>query len=177
MRSQRRPKQESENMKITSLKQTCSSALMLVAALTVAFSSVSAQAADRTIQGAWRTMVTPVNCQTGDPLGPPFRGLLTFNVGGTMSEYGISPGLTPALRSPGHGVWQHVHGWQDYSYTFTFYRYDASGVFIGSQKVTSALELGDSGDQFTTNAVVRVLDANDNVIATFCARAAGTRFE
>ena len=23
--------------------------------------------------GAWRTMVTPVNCQTGDPLGPPFR--------------------------------------------------------------------------------------------------------
>jgi hypothetical protein len=59
----------------------------------------------------------------------------------------------------------------------TFYRYDASGAFIGSQKVTSALELGASGDEFTTNADVEVLDANDNVIATFCARAAGTRFE
>ena len=94
-----------------------------------------------------------------------------------MSEYGIGPGSSPALRSPGHGVWQRTHGWRDYSYTFTFYRYDASGVFIGSQKVTSALELGASGDEFTTNAVVQILDVNGNVIATFCASAAGTRFE
>jgi hypothetical protein len=169
-------------MKIRTLKQTCSSALMVMAALTVAFSFASAQApertmSERTIQGAWRTMVTPVSCQTGDPLGPPFRSLLTFNKGGTMSEYGIGPGSTPALRSPGHGVWQRTHGWRDYSYTFTFYRYDASGVFIGSQKVTSALELGASGDELTTNADVEILDANDNVIATFCAQAAGTRFE
>ena len=150
---------------------------MLIAALTVAFSSVSAQKPERTIQGVWRTMVTPVNCETGDPVAPPFPGLFTFNNGGTMSEYGISPGLSPALRSPGHGVWQREHGWQDYSYTFTFYRYDASGVFIGSQKVTSALELGASGDEFTTQSVVEVFDANGNLIATFCARAAGTRFE
>jgi hypothetical protein len=164
-------------MKIRTLKQTCSSALMLIAALTVASSSVSAQEPERTIQGVWRIMVTPVNCQTGDPLAPPFRSLLTFNMGGTMSEYGISPGLTPALRSPGHGVWQRAQGWENYSYKFTFYRYDASGVFIGSQRVTSALQLGASGNEFTTQADVEVLDANDNVIATFCARAAGTRFE
>ena len=36
-----------------------------------------------------------------------------------MSEYGIGPGGSPALRSPGHGVWQHELGWQDYSYTFS----------------------------------------------------------
>jgi len=131
----------------------------------------------RTIQGAWRTMVTGVDCQTGVPLGAPFPGLFTFNEGGTMSEYGIGPGSNPALRSPGHGVWQHEHGWQNYSYAFTYYRYNSSGVFIGSQKVTSALELGASGDEFITHSVVSVLDANDNVIATFCATAAGTRFE
>ena len=131
----------------------------------------------RTIQGAWRTTITGVNCQTGVPLGTPFPGLFTFNEGGTMSEYGIGPGSNPALRSPGHGVWQHEHGWQNYSYAFTYYRYDSSGVFIGSQKVTSALELGASGDEFITHSVVSVLDANDNVIATFCATAAGTRFE
>ena len=131
----------------------------------------------RTIQGAWRTMVTGVDCQTGVPLGPPFPGLFTFNEGGTMSEYGIGPGSNPALRSPGHGVWQHEHGWQNYSYAFTYYRYNSSGVFIGSQKVTSALELGASGDEFITHSVVSVLDANDNVIASFCATAAGTRFE
>ena len=151
--------------------------MIVMAALTVAFSFASAQGSERTIQGVWRTMITPVNCQTGVPLIPPFRGQFTFNKDGTMSEYGIGPGSSPALRSPGHGVWQHEQSWQDYSYAFTYYRYNSSGVFIGSQKVTSALELGASGDEFTTNAVVQILDANDNVIATFCARAAGTRFE
>ena len=131
----------------------------------------------RTIQGAWRTMVTGVDCQTGVLLGAPFPGLFTFNEGGTMSEYGIGPGSNPALRSPGHGVWQHEHGWQNYSYAFTYYRYNSSGVFIGSQKVTSALELGASGDEFTAHSTVEILDANGNGIATFCAVNAGTRFE
>ena len=94
-----------------------------------------------------------------------------------MSEYGIGPGSSPALRSPGHGVWQRTQGWENYSYTFTYYRYNSSGVFIGSQKVTSALELGESGDEFTAHSAVEILDANGNVIATFCAVNAGTRFE
>ena len=163
-------------MKTRILKQLGSSALIVIG-LTFAFSSVSAKGQARTVEGAWRNMVTPVNCQTGAPLAPPFRSLLTFHEGGTMSEYGISPGTTPALRSPGHGVWQREKGWDDYSLAFTFYRYDASGLFIGSQKVTSALRLGASGEDFTSNAVVEILDANDNVVATFCANAAGTRFE
>lgn len=83
-----------------------------MAALTVALSFVSAQTADKnqsstgSIRGVWQTMVTPVNCETGDALVPAFPGLFTFHKGGTMSEYGISPaiGQTPALRSPGHGV-------------------------------------------------------------------------
>ncbi len=66
-----------------------------------------------------------------------------------MSEYGISPsiGQTPALRSPGHGVWKHEQG-PNYSFTFIHYRYDASGVFIGSNKITASLLLGASGDEF-----------------------------
>src|SRR4029079_965673 len=52
-----------KNMKTRTLKQTCSSALIVMTALTVAFSFASAQApertmSERTIQGAWRTMVT-----------------------------------------------------------------------------------------------------------------------
>jgi hypothetical protein len=169
-------------MKVRTLKQTCSSALIVIAALTVAFSFALGQApertmSERTIQGVWRTMVTPVNCQTGDPLGPPFAGLFTFNKGGSMAEYGIGPGGSPALRSPGHGVWEQAHGWQDYSYAFTYYRYNSSGVFIGSQKVTSALELAESGDEYTAQSAVEILDANGNVIATFCAVNTGTRFE
>jgi hypothetical protein len=170
-------------------KQTFVIALAMIAALTVTVpiasgqkaeenqSSASSKARERTIVGVWRTMVTPRNCQTGEPVAPAFPGLFTFNKGGTMAEYGISPGQTPALRSPGHGAWQREHGWQDYSFAFTFYRYNASGVFIGSQKITGALELGAGGDEFTTRSSVEVLDANDNVIGTGCATTVGTRFE
>src|SRR5215831_16231703 len=80
---------------------------------------------DRTIVGAWRTAVTARNCQTGDPLFT-LKGLFTFNQGGTMSEYGIGPGQSPALRSPGHGVWHREPGWQEYSIAFVFYRYNAN---------------------------------------------------
>jgi len=135
--------------------------------------------ARQSIEGVWRTAVTQRNCQTGLPLAPAaFRGLFTFNKGGTMSEYGIGPGLSPALRSPGHGVWeQQPFSRRNYSFKFIFYRYDASGVFIGSSKITGALELGESGDGFTTSSAIEVFDANDNLIGSGCATAVGTRFE
>ena len=94
-----------------------------------------------------------------------------------MSEYGIGPGSSPALRSPGHGVWQREHRWQEYSFAFTYYRYNASGTFIGSQKVTAALELGPGGDEFATSSVIAIFDVNGNLIGSGCATAAGTRFE
>ena len=94
-----------------------------------------------------------------------------------MAEYGIGPGSSPALRSPGHGLWQREEGWQDYSLHFTFYRYNASGVFVGSQKIMAALELGESGDDFTTNSSIQVLDVDGYVVGGGCATAAGMRFE
>jgi hypothetical protein len=139
-------------------------------------SSATSTASERTIRGVWRTMVTPRNCQTGDAI-LTLSGLFTFNQGGTMSEYGIGPGSSPALRSPGHGVWQREHGWHEYSFAFTFYRYNASGVLLGSQKVTASLELGVSGDDFGSRSVIEILDVNDNVIGMGCATAVGTRFE
>ena len=139
-------------------------------------SSATSQANERTIQGVWRTAVTPRNCQTGDAI-LTLSGLFTFNQGGTMSEYGIGPGSSPALRSPGHGVWRREHGWQDYSFAFTFYRYDASGVFLGSQRVRAILELGAGGDEFASRSAIETLDVNGVVIGTGCATAVGTRFE
>jgi len=134
-------------------------------------------ASERTIQGAWRTQITLINCDTGDPLGASLRGLLTFHEGGTLSEFGVAPGSTPAQRSPGHGVWQREHGWQDYSFLFVHYRYNTSGVFIGTQRVTATLELQDDGDHFTTQSAVQALDTNDNVVGAFCATSVGTRIE
>jgi hypothetical protein len=138
-------------------------------------SAASATANARTIRGVWRTVVTPYNCQTGQPI-LTLSGLFTFHQGGTMSEYGIGPGSSPALRSPGHGVWQREHGWQEYSLVFTFYRYNATGVLLGSQKVTAALELGVGGDHFGSRSSIETLDINDNVIGVGCATSVGTRF-
>jgi hypothetical protein len=95
-------------------------------------------------------------------------GLFTFNQGGTMSEYGIGPG---------YGVWQRGHGWQDYSFAFTYYRHNASGVFLGSLKVTAAMQLGGSGDELASRSAIEILDVNGAVIGTGCATAVGTRFE
>jgi hypothetical protein len=139
-------------------------------------SSATSTASERTIQGVWRTVVTPRNCETGEAI-LTLSGLFTFNQGGTMSEYGIGPGSSPALRSPGHGVWQREHGWQDYSFAFTFYRYNASGVFLGSQNVRATLELGGDGEAFASRSALETLDVNGAVIGTGCATAVGTRFE
>jgi hypothetical protein len=48
---------------------------------------------------------------------------------------------------------------------------------LGSQKVTAALELGASGDEFVSRSEIEILDVNDNLLATACATAVGTRFE
>jgi len=131
---------------------------------------------DRTLVGTWRTVATIRNCQTDAPLAT-VKGLFTFNVGGTMSSYGVGPGQSPALISPSFGVWQREHGWQEYSFTFTFYRYDGTGAVIGSQKNKATLQLSPSGDEFTTNTSIQIFDANDNLIGTGCGNLAGTRFE
>ena len=126
------------------------------------------------IVGAWRTAITVRNCQTGLPLGGVGRGLITFHEGGTLSEFNLGPGQN---RSPGHGVWEDRRGRRNFSGVFVINRYDATGVFIGTQKVRAAWELSTSGNGYTTNAATEIFDANDNLIATGCATGFGTRIE
>lgn len=131
------------------------------------------------IEGVWRTVVTPRNCLTGDaiPNVPPIRGLFTFHKGETMAEWGVPGGSNPALRSPGHGLWTRVRpGRNGFAFTFIFYRYDAGGVLLGSQKITASLELSPFGNTFASTSAIQLLDVNDNVIGTGCATAVGARF-
>ncbi len=130
---------------------------------------------NRTIVGVWQVVVTPRNCATGMPVAPEFQSLTTYNKGGTYAEF--AGGGNPILRSPGHGVWQRTNGWRSYSLKFLFLRFNASGVFIGKQRVTQTVELGASGDQSTSSGTVEVLDLNGNVIGSGCATSTATRFE
>ena len=140
--------------------------------------TIAAPEPERTLVGAWQTRVRPRNCETGEvaPIAG-LRGLFTFHEGGTASEYGVPPGMSPAMRSPGHGVWRREPGWQQYTFAFTYYRYDATGAYAGQQTVTSVLELDPSGDAFVSNSTIKGFDANDTLILTACGQAVGTRFE
>src|SRR6267378_1028997 len=150
-------------------KQTLVLSLAVIMALTITLSIVSSHNIpnkhssalsddhERTIIGVWRMALTTRDCQTGE-LVRSIPGLWTFHEGGTMSEYASAPGLSPALRGSGHGVWQREHGSQEYSLAFIFYRYNASG------------------DEFTATSAIEILDANDNVIFTACGTPTGMRF-
>ena len=125
---------------------------------------------DRNIEGTWLTTVTPVNCETGAPVGPAFPGILSFNKGGTMSG-------TSTVAASVFGVWARSGGWENYTFAFTNFRYNTSGVMIGRQVVRQTVKLGPSGDEFTSKGTLEILDPNGNQIGTGCANATGTRFE
>ena len=177
-------------MKTRILKQTSVIALMAIAALTMTFSIVSGQnaeenqsssssnAPERTIEGVWRTQITPRDCQTGAPL-LTFPGLITYHKGGTMSETAGSPSGPPSPRSPGHGVWNRRNR-RHYEASFVLQLFNLDGTFAGTQKITQNLRLNASGDRWDDNTTLpnfQIFDANDHVIATGCATAVGTRFE
>jgi len=137
-------------------------------------------APERSIVGAWRVSLSPRNCQTGDAIpapGAPYQGLYTFHQGGTMSEWLTNTIVLPTLRSPGHGSWQKSAGWQAYSYTIIFNRYDAMGNLTGTQRGRAALVLGESGDNYTATGTVTVFDVSGNPLSTNCSTIEATRFE
>ena len=102
------------------------------------FSSRASPPADApTIVGVWRTrhhvLVKRVKWRRF-----PLRGLFTFHEGGTASSIGLALvrlGVAQSRpRTVASRTW--LAGAQ---HAFTHYRYDASGAFVGSQRVTSAL--------------------------------------
>ena len=127
----------------------------------------------RSLEGVWNTTVTLRVCQTGDVIRS-FRGLTVYHQGGTVSE--SSTALGPALRSTGFGVWDKDNH-SDYTASFVFLRFGADGTFLGTQKTTSAIELGSGGDTYETTTSVQVYDANDILLGTGCATATAMRFE
>ncbi len=83
-------------------------ATLVVAQVFLGGASASAAGDERPnapLVGAWAIEVTLRNCDTGAPLGPASRALVTFHGDGTISEAAGSVAFAPGQRSPGHGVW------------------------------------------------------------------------
>ncbi len=133
------------------------------------------QSPDRII-GVWETTVTPRNCQTGEPLGPAFIGLITFHKGGTLSEFGANP-ATP-FRTPGHGNWQGAPwlGKDSYLINFTFIPLTPAGVPVGRLKVTQTLTHERYMDQGSTSGGFQLFNTSGIVIGSGCSTSTAIRF-
>ena len=130
----------------------------------------------RTIEGVWQVTRVGVNCN--DPnqqLGPPFPAIMTFHRDGTVTGAAKSP-VTGPFDTAEYGSWQREPGHHNYSFREVALRYDGNGTFIGPLVLTANVELTDA-DNFAYSATIQIFDANGNLIATLCGRAAATRFE
>lgn len=127
----------------------------------------------RKLEGSWNHTGTRLNCTTGAPLGT-FSAMFTFARGGTFWESGTQ--ISPALRSPSHGIWGYDSK-DTYTTSFQFFRFNADGTLAGRQIVRQLLELSPDGNSYTTTATAQVLDVNGTVIANNCSSGTGARFE
>jgi hypothetical protein len=130
------------------------------------------QSADRLV-GAWETTVTPVNCNTGQQVGPPFHGVITFNEGGTVAEFGANPAVP--YRTPGHGIWSSDRGSGGYTFKFSFIPLTPAGVPVGRMRVSQVGELPRFSDVSTSYGSFVLSDFAGNTLATGCTTAVAVR--
>lgn len=150
------------------------SPLLALALLAGGASTASAQgnAPAGRLVGAWAVDVAVGPC--GAPPVTFFSAYNTFHAGGTLSDFNWIP---TALRSPGHGVWEHL-GRNRFATRFQFFRYDQPppATATGRQDIRTVLTLDASGNGYTAqiNARVTTLDGTP-VGPPLCGEAAGTR--
>src|SRR5881398_2163527 len=175
MRSQRRPKQRKE---ITLMKTKLVKSIM--APLVVAFALLPMVAAPAIrpsmeggkLQGTWEMQITLTDC-AGHVIRS-FPSLIEYAAGGTVVE---SNGGTPqALKTPGEGVWRHTTN-NNYAFRFKFFTFNSLNVFTGWTIIAGETTVDSTGNANTGSATVKVYDPNGVLLATVCAKTAGTRFE
>lgn len=127
----------------------------------------------RRLEGTWATQVTIRDCHTDVPLRE-FPALNTFARGGTLIDTTTATG--PALRSPGHGLWEQTgsHRFRAYSVAFLF---NPANVSIGRQTITQTIEIGEDPAELTSTASSQIFDTSGNLLNTFCSTAVARRIE
>jgi len=174
-------------MKFKVWKLTPAAALLLALTLTAAMriapgSRVQAQqradaGEDRSdrqkLEGTWRVQVTIRVCQTGAEIRT-FPSLVTFARGGTMTE--TTTAASPALRGPGHGVWEQT-GADTYNQVFEAFTFNPAGAWTGTQRVTHTVHIGRDRDELSSSGTSEIFDANGTLLVMGCSTAVGRRLE
>ena len=123
-----------------------------------------------TIEGVWKSVVTPRICATGAPAGPTFPGVLLFAKGGTVT------GTSTAAASV-YGLWKREAGLRQYSFATVSLRYDANGVVLGTRRISQNITVDDSGNAMTTDGGFQDFNLNGDQVLSGCSTATGARFE
>jgi hypothetical protein len=161
--------------------------LLLAAAVLVvpAFGqSVAHTKTNSPLVGTWLVQITQVDCQSGDPLGPPFTSLLTFAEGGTMSEDTENPFFGHGQRGGGQGTWSST-GQSTYeakSVALIKYTTPANqkthnpGFEAGKQTISQNITFNGQSGQWSSTASVAFADTSGNVYRQGCAAASAKWF-
>jgi hypothetical protein len=127
------------------------------------------------LEGSWVVQVTLRDCSLNTPLGPPFLSLLTFARGGTMTETTSSPMFFPAVRGPGHGVWDKGprHTYKAVSTAFV----TVNGALTRTQTIAQTIEM-ERDNTLKSTATVKFFGPDGTTLLTSaCAVATGKRID
>ena len=128
----------------------------------------------RALEGAWDVTVTLRNCADGSEIRS-FPRLNTFMQGGTMQETAASgTSAQPALRSPGHGIWQHYEG-RSFGYSIKFLRLNADGSPAGFVRESRSVEVSPMGGMYTATGSSVIYLPNGVVLGPFCSTEEGAK--
>lgn len=129
------------------------------------------------IEGLWNVRVWLTNCATGQTLPFPaatFDVLALFAHNGTFHDTNAG---NPTIRSAAFGSWKHTGG-RTYRFAFRFFRFDVTGLNIGSQIVRHEVELSADGRNYSSKGGAEFYDVSGiRMLPDGCSRSTATRFE
>ena len=129
------------------------------------------------IEGVWLAKVRLTNCATGATL--PFPAA-TFDAMGVFASNGVflnTDQNNPATKSSNFGNWERT-GRHTYRFAFRLFRFDATGLLIGSQIVRHNVVLSHDGRSYTSSGGAEFYDVNGiRMLPDGCSRTTATRFK
>lgn len=121
------------------------------------------------LNGTWTTTIQLTDAPPGAPAA--FNGLDTFLPGGSLLVSSSAP--NPALRTLAHGTWTRS-GDHRFASTFVWFRFDPTGLYVGTQRVSRTMVLAKDGSSFQASDVVEVASPTGAVVATIHGTESGT---
>lgn len=119
------------------------------------------------LAGTWLVQVTRRDCTTNAEV-ESFQAMNSFASSGSLVEYGTTPAVTPAMRTPGLGNWRRTGPRRFHAVFSLFFLPD--GLNVGSLHRIDRVVTMTARNRFKADAKVSILDPTGAVtLATGCA--------